>query len=215
MYGFKSMLICLNPKQNILKILDKNSSSIIFLAKIISSKHICAKFCYKYLGAEARAMVYNYYLIRNQHHRIDTRAKFRSKQSVFKFWDQIGPKKVLEVEISKNYYHIRNQHPRIHTRAKFHLKQIIFKFWEQIRSKQVLGAEISKNYYHIPNQHLQIHTSAKFRLRKGIFKFWDQKKYFSDKIETGERFLLSFLGCDIVLYWHLCHSGSWCQCFGS
>ena len=61
MYGFKSMLIHLNPKQNILKILDKNSSSIIFLAKIISSKHICAKFCYKYLGAEARAMVYNHY----------------------------------------------------------------------------------------------------------------------------------------------------------
>ena len=61
MYGFKSMLIHLNPKQNILKILDKNSSSIIFLAKIISSKHICAKFCYKYLEAEARAMVYNYY----------------------------------------------------------------------------------------------------------------------------------------------------------
>ena len=93
MYGFKSMLIHLNPKQNILKVLDKNSSSIIFLAKIISSKHICAKVCYKYFGAEARAMVYNYYLIRNQHHRTDTRAKFRSKQSVFKFWDQIGPKK--------------------------------------------------------------------------------------------------------------------------
>ena len=85
MYGSKSMLIHLNPKQNILKILDKNSSSIILITKIISSKHICAKFCYKYLGAEARAMVYNYYLIRNQHHRIDTRAKFLSKQSVFKF----------------------------------------------------------------------------------------------------------------------------------
>ena len=103
-------------------------------------------------------------------------------------------KKVLEVEIWKNYYQIGNQHPRIHTRAKFHLKQIIFKFWDQIGSKQVLGAEISKNYYYIPNQHLQIHTSAKFRLRQGIFKFWDQKKYFSDKIETGERFLLSFFG---------------------
>ena len=85
MYGFKSMLIYLNPKQNVLKIFDKNSSSIIFLAKIISSKHICAKFCCKYLGAEARAMVYNSHLIRNQHHQIDSRAKFRSKQSVFKF----------------------------------------------------------------------------------------------------------------------------------
>ena len=84
MYGFKSMLIHLNPKQNILKILDKNSSSTIFLAKIISSKHIYATFCYNYLGAEARAMVYNYYLIRNQHRRIDTRATFCSKQSVFK-----------------------------------------------------------------------------------------------------------------------------------
>ena len=144
MYGFKSMLIHLNPKQNILKILDKNSSSIIFLAKIISSKHICAKFCYKYLGAEARAMVYNYYLIRNQHHRIDTRAKFRSKQSVFKFWDQIGPKKVLEVKILKNYYQIGNQHPRIQTRAKFHLKQIIFKFEDQIGPKKVLGSKFRK-----------------------------------------------------------------------
>ena len=85
MYGFKSVLIHLNPKQNILKILDKDSSSIIFLAKIISTKHICAKFCHKYVGAKAGAMVYNYYLIRNQHHQIDARAKFRSKQSVFKF----------------------------------------------------------------------------------------------------------------------------------
>ena len=144
MYGFKSMLIHLNPKQNILKILDKNSSSIIFLAKIISSKHICAKFCYKYLGAEARAMVYNYYLIRNQHHRIDTRAKFRSKQSVFKFWEQIGPKKVLEIEISKNYYQIGNQHPRIHTRAKFHLKQIIFTFWDQLGQKKYWGLKFRK-----------------------------------------------------------------------
>ena len=144
MYGFKSSLIHLNSKQNILKILDKNSSSIIFLTKIISSKHICAKFCHKYLGAEVRAMVYNYYLIRNQHHRIDTRAKFRSKQSVFKFWDQIGPKKVLEVEISKNYYQIGNQHPRIRTRGKFHLKQIIFKFGDQIEPKKVLGRKFRK-----------------------------------------------------------------------
>ena len=147
------MLIHLNPKQNILKILDENSSSIIFVAKIISSKHICAKFCYKDLGAEARVMVYSYYLIRNQQHRIDTRAKFRSKQSIFKFWDQMGPKKVLDVEISKNYYQIGNHHPQIHTRAKLHLKQIIFKFWDQVGPKKVLGAEISKNYYHIHNQH--------------------------------------------------------------
>ena len=133
MYGFKSMLSHLNPKQNILKILDKNSSSIMFLAKIISSKHICVKFCYKYLGAEARAMVHNYYLIRTQHHWLDTRAKFRSKQSVFKFWDQIGAKKVLDIEISKNYYQIGNQHPQVQTSAKFGLRQNIFKFWDQIR----------------------------------------------------------------------------------
>ena len=65
----------------------------------------------------------------------------------------MGPKKVLDVEISKNYYQIGNHHPQIHTRAKFHLKQIIFKFWDQIGPKKVLGAEISKNYYHIHNQH--------------------------------------------------------------
>ena len=180
MYGFKSMLIHLNPKQNILKILDKNSSSIIFLAKIISSKHICAKFCHKYLEDEARVMVFNYYLIRNQHHWIDARAKFRLKQSFLKFWDQIRLKKVLEVEISKNCYQIRNQHPRIHTRGKFHLKQIIFKFWDQIGPKKVLGAEISKNYYHIRNQHLQMHTSAKFPLGQSIFKFLDQTRCFWD-----------------------------------
>ena len=133
MYGSKSMLILLNPKQNILKILDKNSSSIILITKIISSKHICAKFCYKYLGAEARAMVYNYYLIRNQHHRIDTRAKFLSKQSVFKFWDQSWTKKVQGAKISKNYYHIRNQHPRIYASGKFRLRQSIFKFWDLVR----------------------------------------------------------------------------------
>ena len=50
MYGFKSMLIHLSAKQNILKIFDKNSSSLIFLAKIISSRHICAKFCYSTSG---------------------------------------------------------------------------------------------------------------------------------------------------------------------
>ena len=90
----------------------------MFLAKIISSKHICPKFCCKYLEAETRAMVYNYYLICNQHHQIDTRAKFRSKQSIFKFWDPVEAKNVLDVEILKNYYQIRNQHLRIHTRAK-------------------------------------------------------------------------------------------------
>ena len=194
MYGFKSMLIHLNPKQNILKILDKNSSSIIFLTKIISSKHICAKFCYKYLGAEARAMVHNYYLIRTQHHWLDTRAKFRSKQSVFKFWDQIRAKKVLHIEISKNYYQIGNQHPQIHTRGKFHLKQIIFKFLDQIGLKKVLGVKISKNYYHIHNQYSRIHKSAKFRLRQSIFKFWDQIRCFWDKMRQVKGLLLSFFG---------------------
>ena len=85
------------------------------------------------MGAEARVMVYSYYLIRNQQHRIDTRAKFRSKQSIFKFWDQMGPKKVLDVEISKNYYQICNQPPRILISAKFRLRQSIFKFSDQIR----------------------------------------------------------------------------------
>ena len=51
----------------------------------------------------------------------------------------MGPKKVLDVEISKNYYQIGNHHPQIHTRAKFHLKQIIFKFWDQVGPKKVLG----------------------------------------------------------------------------
>ena len=44
-------------------------------------------------GAESKAMIYNYYLIRNQHPRIHTRAKFYLKQIIFKFWEQIGPKK--------------------------------------------------------------------------------------------------------------------------
>ena len=96
-------------------------------------------------GAESKAMVYNYYLIRNQHPRIHTRAKFYLKQIIFKFWEQIGPKKVLGAEISKNYHHIRNQHPGIHTSVKFRLKQSIFKFWGQMGPKKVLDVAISKN----------------------------------------------------------------------
>ena len=94
----------------------------------------------------------------------------------------MGPKKVLDDEISKNYYQIGDQHPRIHTRVKFLSKQIIFKFWDQIGPKKVLDDEISKNYYHIRNQYLQIHKSAKFRLRQSIFKFLDQIRYFWDKM---------------------------------
>ena len=85
----------------------------------------------------------NYYQIRNQQPRIHTRTKFSSKQNIFKFWDQIGPKKALRVKISKNYYQIRNQHPRIHTRAEFHLKQSIFKFWGQIGPKKsIFGTKL-------------------------------------------------------------------------
>ena len=43
----------------------------------------------------------NYYQIRNQQPRIHTHAKFSSKQSIFKFQDQIIVKKVIEVKISK------------------------------------------------------------------------------------------------------------------
>ena len=83
----------------------------------------------------------NYYQIRNQHPRIHTHVKFHLKQNIFKFWDQIGSKKVLGVKIWKNFYQIRNQHPRIHTRPKFHLKQRIFKFWGQIGPKKVFLAQ--------------------------------------------------------------------------
>ena len=40
----------------------------------------------KVLGTEISK---NYYHIRNQHPRIHTSAKFRLRQSIFKFWDQI------------------------------------------------------------------------------------------------------------------------------
>ena len=40
----------------------------------------------------------NYYQIRNQQPRIHTHVKFSSKQSIFKFQDQIIVKKVMEVE---------------------------------------------------------------------------------------------------------------------
>ena len=43
----------------------------------------------------------NYYQIRNQQPRIDTHAKFSSKQRIFKFRDQIIVKKVMEVKMSK------------------------------------------------------------------------------------------------------------------
>ena len=94
----------------------------------------------------------------------------------------MGPKKVLDVDISKIYYQIGNQYPRIHTRTKFHLKQIIFKFWDQIGPKKVLGPKFRKTITHIRNQHLRIHTNAKFCLRQSIFKFLDQIRYFWDKM---------------------------------
>ena len=43
----------------------------------------------------------SYYQVRNQQSRIHTHAKFSSKQSIFKFRDQIIVQKVMEVKISK------------------------------------------------------------------------------------------------------------------
>ena len=43
----------------------------------------------------------NYYQIRNQQPRIHTHARFSSKQSIFKFRDQIIVKKLMKVKISK------------------------------------------------------------------------------------------------------------------